>query len=218
MTIDPKQLSYGDLPGPRTDGYKFDPLYDVLVFIRLNADGSHVARIHYFNATGCDFASMQGRMEAAIAFLQISDNIDQIPPGSLNCKSIRRSFQNFAFSAQSNILLFVDNGAVQFRDIPLFFTGTLKDGREAAMNKSFYDAEPVALKLPSGAAHGAYLRNYFTNGSSRGPGENPIGKSERYIYAFNFNLSSADADDCSIVQQVILDPDGGNMGSGGPPP
>lgn len=219
MTIDPKQLSHGDLPGPRTDGYIFDPPYDVLVFIRLNADGSHVARVHYFSATGPDFASMKGRMETAVAFLQIPSNIDEIPPCSLNSKAIRRSFQNFAFSAQCNVLLFVDNAAVRFRDIPLFFTKTLKTGGPATKNKAFYDAQTVMLTLPSGSAHGAYLRNYFTKGGGGvGPGEKPIGKPERFNYAFNFNLDSSDADDGSIVEQIILDPDGGNMGSGGPPP
>jgi hypothetical protein len=218
-TIDPVKVTHGDLPIARDDGYAFNAVYDVLIFIKFNPDGSYLARVHHFKAAGNDFKSMKGRMEAAIDYLRNPKNIDGIPPLSLNSPTLLRSFKNMAFSAQSNVLIYVDNPKITYRDVPLFFTENLKNGNSAKKNKAFYDAAQVDITLTDNqSAKAAYVRNYFTRGSGSGPGDKPITRPERFDYAFNFNLNTQNSDDPNSKEQLILDPDGGNMGGGGPPP
>lgn len=220
-SIDPNAVTYGDIPYKRTDGYAFNPKYDVLVFMNFTDDG-YQARIHYFNATGKDFASMKQRMEAAISFLSDPANIDKIPPDSLNDPAIRRDFENFTFAAQSNVLLYVKNRNRTFRDIPLFFTKMLGDDvTVATRNKAFYDPEPVNLALADGSVvtdRSVYLRNYFTKGSGTGPGTKPVKNPEKLSYAFNFNFDMQSADDPSQSSQDVFDPDGNNGCLQCPPP
>lgn len=223
-SIDPAQATHGDLPTKRNDGHVFNAKYDVLIFVRLNkqGSGSHIARIHHFSATGNDFSSMKTRMEAAISYLRKQGNINSIPPGSLNSPTVIRSFKNMAFSAPSNVLIYFDNPQLAYRDVPLFFTEKLKNGAAAKKNKAFYDAENVDIIITDGTnnlpAKASYVRNYFTKGSGTGPGTTPITRPDKFIYAFNFNMSSPDEDDPANLEQLIFDPDGGNMGGGGPPP
>lgn len=224
QSVDPSQVTHGDLPVKYTGSVQFAAKYDVLVFVRLNQQGagSYVARVHHFNATGNDFASMKARMEVAINYLRKKGNINGIPPESLNSPTLIRSFKNMAFAAPSNVLIYFDNPGLTYRDVPLFFTKDLEDGTPAKKNKAFYDAAGVDITLTEGAntipAKAAYVRNYFTKGSGSGPGSSPITKPERFNYAFNFNMNIPSEDDPTKFDQLIFDPDGGNMGNGGPPP
>ena len=220
-SIDPNTVTWGDIPAKRTDGQPFNPKYDVLVFINFTDDG-YQGRIHYFNATGSDMPSMQKRMNTAIGFLSDPANIDKIPPESLNNPAIRRDFENFTFSAQSNVLLYVKNPNRKFRAIPLFFTKMLDDGvTTATKNKAFYDPEAVDITLPDGSVitgRAVYLRNYFTKGSGTGPGTKPVKNPEKLSYAFNFNFDMRSADDPNTYSQDVFDPDGNNGCLECPPP
>lgn len=230
-SIDPDDVKYGDYPEQRIDGYPFNPIHDVLVFIRFNADGTHTGRVHYFKAGSSGNSAIQMNQRLAAAISALKADIRVKPPGSLNDQiyppiampdnrpPVLRNLDNLHFSGQSNILVVVDNPGLNFRLIPLFFTKKLKNGDDAKENKAFYNADTFYVNIGAEVRPAIYLRNYFTKGNegTANPGNTSISTSERQNYALNFNFTSASTDG-GAGEQKIFDPDGGNMGSGGPPP
>lgn len=222
LTLDPSEVQHGDLPEKRTDNYPFNPVHDVLVFIRFNADGSHTARVHYF-AAGAPLSASEMATKMAPAVAALNANIDAQPANSLNKPSEKlRNLNNFDFSGQSNVLTVIANQKISFRQEGLFFSKRLKNNYNnynSDENKAFYDANPIEVRSGANKWSALFFRNYFTKGNegTGNPGTEPIKIGETKHYSFNFNLTSASTDPGS-GEQFIFDPDGGNMGSGGPPP
>ncbi len=153
-----------------------------------------------------------------------------------NCKAdgnIRENFEGFNFGKRMHIYAHIANSNVQFNHkTPMLLTPygshdpiphTGLSGREKDKNKSFYNArlenisqndQRKILKVDN------FLRD--KNGQDI---NNPTNNNKLADYSINFNIvmckkgtASCNLEDPKAVIPMVIDPDGGNMGGGNPPP
>ncbi len=223
--LNPEDINTGDLPsgsGPSS----FKSSYDVLVFLKFDQDSKLSSSIQYFNSSGRTFASA----DAEFASLKqgIIDCIKELRADKVKCDRAvaTRDLRDLAFRSASNIVFYADTKSLKFKPKFLAFSDTLLEldsqgnPRPAAPNKAFYDERVFenAFDLGSGDMRQlAYVRNHYTKADAAGTGHIPIKPEERIRYAFNFFMTIAQANSVRPIP-LIIDPDGGNMGGGGPPP
>lgn len=183
------------------------------------------ARHAYFKVSDATGAS--DKVGCAIDYLK---NYPAHPPTG-DCGivgKVREDFNGFDFGQKMRFYAFVDNTNVKINPTtPLSFTPfgpfdkPTNSERDAtrAKNKSFYDAKVIQLPN-SGGKLGLSVNNHRKNGS----GGN-LGQAETAVHSINFNLlvckqstAACDFTDAKAVIPLIIDPDGGNMGGGSPPP
>lgn len=215
QNILPSDISYGDLPS-KSGPSGFTAKFDALVYFGLDSNATLVSTIRYFNAAGNDYPAIKAQMLACVAKLDanMADKCDA------ELKQV--TLDNLTFKAPTNIVFASRNPTLKFEAEPLVFSKSLDrthpdypDGKKAKPNKSFYNAKIFT----EGSRQLVYVSNYYSkksggNGNGNGPGDMPIGANENYWYGLNIFMTIEQQGGNPV--RIIIDPDGGNVGSGNP--
>ncbi len=218
---------WGDDPKMAGNASTFKPTHFAVLYMQFQRDASKPlfkARHAYFtiDSNGSD------KVGCAIDLLKAYNGT--LPPGNpcgLASNRIREDFDEFNFGKQMRVYAFVDNTNIAFNEnTPISFTpfgafDTPASGPNGTKkkNKSFYDAR-TGLLPEAGTRKGLMFNNFLKNGS----GGN-LNAGDRVFHSINFNLllckgagATCDFSNINAVIPTVIDPDGGNMGGGSPPP
>jgi hypothetical protein len=218
-------------------GTPFKPGYLCAAYIRFDQGGILVRQGHV-RLTGTAVGSETEQGQIAQKLLTALKN-----PGSaagVNVEFPSENFENFSFNGQQVVVLFVDNDPALARfvsaaDMPPAKPGKPQEnflehivrftqfsgvtlGEEVQKNYNFCALKPVSPALQGFDTPLAYRLNFWNRDDSGGPIKAQKDKPDtQYRYSMNIYLryaaKLAGAGGASVSFPVILDPDGGNMGS-----
>lgn len=217
---------HGDDPTAPNNSSDFKPDYFAVLYMKFGEQPHLTARHAYFKAAAPKDASKDDVGCAINLLKRFTGN----PVSGQNCGiqgNVRVDFVGFDFGKKMRIYAFVDNSNIAFNAItPISFTpfGAFdKPGKigkaTKTKNKSFYNARVITFPN-AGSQMGLRVDNHLKDGN----GDDPK-PSDKVYHSINFNLlackgmvASCDFDDSKRVIPIVVDPDGGNMGGGSPPP
>ena len=138
------------------------------------------------------------------------------------------NIDELSFGSAHHVIFYVKNKFVEFDPTyPLWFGGKTQNNHSsradgmADKNEAFYDRKiykesniigAVGAEIPCQQL--LYVKNYFTTSNIFGC-HKKIGKSERIFYSLNLNLTVPEDGTSGSRVPIIVDPDTGNMGTGG---
>jgi hypothetical protein len=222
-----------DLHGdnPKDAQGAFEPKFFAAVYMRFGegTDGYQFTARHAYFASSGD--STKDDVVCAMDYLKNSGGPTTPAPACQPLGKIRTDFDEFDFGQPMRIYAYVDNGNVAFNSkTPLSITpfgafDEVKKGHATKeKNKSFYNAQLMSLPNPNNVQGKSYTGLSFENHLKDGNGTAPK-PGKRAAHSINFNLlackgavATCDFNNEKAVIPLVIDPDGGNMGGGSPPP
>lgn len=218
-TFDPI-WNYGSEPWePVPNGWNknFDPSHLCVVHIELTAELLIKAqRVHRTanKSPANDWASNTANAVQIINAL----NLGQTLP---NTDKVYAGLKGLAFGRAHHVVFYVKNSNAVFDpEYPIWFGKKLRNpfngSKKADHNESFFNSKPQSLSnIVGGSQSVAYVENHFKAGN--GNAHKPIPNSKDLMYSLNLNIVVPTAEDSAYTIPLVIDPDTGNMGGGGPP-
>jgi hypothetical protein len=218
-TFDPI-WNYGQQPWdtvPQGWDKAFNPDYLCVVHIELASDLRIITKRVHRPAVKSPANDWSSNKANAVDIINKLNRGDALPPTD----KLFEGLKNFAFGQAHHVVFYVKNSAAEFdSEYPIWFGKKLrnayKGSKKAEPNESFFGANPETINSISGGSKSVtYVENHFKVGS--GNAHKPIPKDKNLIYSLNLNVVVPSNEDATYTIPLIIDPDTGNMGSGGPP-
>jgi hypothetical protein len=216
-SIPPEAVRYGDATD-RTNSKPFSPRFDVVAYFHNDGNQLHW-NIQYFETSGNSYQAIRDKVKICIAKLDAEPDISKLPACENSLKTV--GSDDFTFRAPSNLIFVARSPTVKFIGDESFVIGRNLQyahpehgDKKSKPNKSFYNAK---LMNESGRDI-LYVQNYFTkkvSGNQNDVGDTPIGLTKPHWYSMNLFVKMPT--NTGGTDQIIIDPDTGNMGTGGNP-
>ena len=217
---------------------KFSPKYLCAVYIRFEASGQMIVRHGYFDLATITTDMSQERIAAKL-LKSAADAKSTEDWKSVQYGDIRKevNFENFSFGHPARLFLLIDNDYVKFddrkdadevyRNLLRFTQFRVDTGQEkrdgkfelvkANENYAFFDATLIEMEeFPNRKL--LRLDNHYTDKNGKPIKAVPTNPVTHHRYSINFNLLWTTGDPSGKPPSVkvipmVIDPDGGNMGS-----